>query len=193
MFVTQRVICVSLFAIALMASGGRAQPAKPSETSQGRSLLNRVRHAENTIRRLKSRHEPMDIFLARDVADELNGILRNEPNTPLRPRIEQDLDSVDEILAWHDLQVASAYMQWHPRRFPQAESRLIDITQKYRKFSKMDEVFFRLGVIALQTEHPDDAARYLCTLAINYRTSEYLEFALRELNRIGKSTANCGP
>lgn len=179
--------CTSVVILCLLAGSVCAQTA----SGQSPSVIDKVQHAEELISRLRAGKEPKDINLARAAAKELNEILQIDPKTSFRTQIEFDLDWVNEILALHELQIAAFYMgRAHALRG--AAARLGDITQNYPKFSKMDEVFFRLGVVAIQRDQADDASRYLRTLVCNYPISEYREFAFRELNRMGVSwTEGC--
>lgn len=113
-------------------------------------------------------------------AKELNEILTLDPQTTFRTQIESDLDWLNEIIATHHLQFATFYME-RGRGLDGARSRLREITQQYPKFSKMDEVLFRLATVALKQDRTDDAARYLSTLACKYPASEFLPRAVREL------------
>jgi Outer membrane lipoprotein len=182
MFILKHINLTSLLALFLLTGpiGGQISFGQ----SQSESVADKLQRAEQAISRLRSQEEPRDINLARQAASELNSILRIEPKTVFLNQVEYDLDWVNDILAKHDLQVASFYMA-RPHASRASETRLLEITRNYPKFSKMDEVFFRLGVVALQDERSDDASKYLRTLICKHLGSEYVDFAFRELNRIG--------
>lgn len=178
------IAATSLIILLVLAGSAGAQ----STSSQPDSVADKLQHAEEVMSRLRAQKQPGDINLARQAAKDLNEILQIDPKTSLRTQIEFELDWVNEILGLHELLVVAFYMG-RPHALRAAEARLTDISRNYPKFSKMDEVFFRLGVVAIQDERPKDAAGHFKTLVCNYSHSEYLESALRELNLMGVSAS----
>jgi hypothetical protein len=179
-----RMIAATSFIILLVLAGS---VGAQTTSSQSDSVADKLQHAEEVMSRLKLQ-KLRDINLARQAARDLNEILQIDPKTSFRTQIEFDLDWVNEILGVHELLVAAFYMG-RPHALRAADARLTDITRNYPKFSKMDEVFFRLGIVALKDDRPKDAAGYFKTLVCNYSRSEYLESALRELNLMGVSAS----
>lgn len=121
------------------------------------------------------------------VKRQLRSILQNDPGSPFRFQIEQDLFSVGEILAKHDLAIASYYLQRGIVRGSTkgAEGRLLQITREYPGYSKMDEVLLKLADISVRDERPDDASAYLRKLLSDYPLSDYAGAAFEKLNLIG--------
>jgi hypothetical protein len=163
------------------------------ETASNQSTADVLAKVEETLLVLKSQTGPKNIDLVRRLERQLTSILQTEPNTIFRERIESNLDLVNENLAFHDLLVAQLYMgSTHFHSLRGAASRLGGITQKYPKFSKMDEVLIRLAQVALEDERKDDATIYLWRLVCNYPGSEYIGSAFQQLNQIGvKSWEGC--
>ena len=152
------------------------------------STAERLRRVEETLQSSVSRK---DIEVMRKAQRELKSILETDSSSAFRPQVETNLDIVNEYLAYHDLLVAAFYMNkehGHSHTLLGARSRLQGIIQNYPKFSKMDEVLFRLSVVSIANEVPDDAARYSWKLICNYPNSEYTRAAFDQLNTIGVSS-----
>jgi len=147
----------------------------------------RLRLVEETLKVFKSQELPKDINLLRKAERELKAILEMDSSSVYRAQIEADLEIVNEGLAFHDLQVAAFYMQYGHRLLA-ARSRLLNIIQSYPKFSKMDEVLYRLVVVSIDQEKEDDTVRFGWTLTCNYPTSEYATPAFEHVNKIGVSS-----
>ena len=159
--------------------------------TESRSTGERLRRVEELLQGLRSTREPNDINTLRRVEAELKTIIKTDPLSIYKSQIEADLDFVNERIAHHDLLVAAFYMnRGHGLRG--ASSRLRDITQHYPKFSKMDEVLFRLSIVSVTQEQEEDAIRYSWTLICNYPNSEYVPKSFDQLNSIGvKSWEGC--
>jgi outer membrane protein assembly factor BamD (BamD/ComL family) len=146
----------------------------------------RLRRVEETLQNLESRQR---IEILRKAQRELKDIVETDPSSVFKPQVEANLDLVNENLAYHDLLVAAFYMNiGNGHRLVGARSRLEGIIQHYPKFSKMDEVLFRLSVVSINQEKEDEAARYCWRLICNYPISEYVRAAFDQLNRIGVSS-----
>lgn len=157
-------------------------------TSETQSLSpgERLRRVEETLHSLQTRKERPDLEVMRRLQTELNGLLVTD--SVFKSQVEANLESVNENLAYHDLMVAAFYMNTRNGHFRGAASRLQNITQRYPKFSKMDEVFFRLIVISLSQEKKDLAIHYCWSLICNYPNSEYVNAAFDHLNDLGVSS-----
>lgn len=131
--------------------------------------------------------QPGNVSLLRKLETELKGILAADSSTVFKSEVEAKLDLINENLAYHDLMIAAFYMDQN-RSLRGAASRLQNITQRYPKFSKMDEALFRLGVVSQRSEKNDQAVRYYWTLICNFPRSEYVNKSFNQLNRIGVSS-----
>jgi len=150
------------------------------------STAERLRRVDETLQSLEYRK---DIEVLRKAQRELNSILETDTSSVFKPQIQANLDLVNENLAYHDLLVAAFYMnKGHGHSLVGARSRLQNIPQNYPKFSKMDEVLFRLSVVSIANEDPEEAARYCWKLICNYPNSEYAKPAFERLNEIGVSS-----
>ena len=156
--------------------------------TQSLSPGERLRRVEETLHSLQTRKEqPRHIDVMRSLQAELTGILARD--SVFKSQVESNLELVNENLAYHDLMVANFYMSvGNGHRSRAAASRLQDITQRYPKFSKMDEVFFRLIVVSLAQEKKDLAIHYCWSLICNFPNSEYVKAAFDHLNELGVSS-----
>ena len=163
---------VALVALAICVSAGSIS------AQENQSIPDRLQHTEQLVCRVRSGWR--DLNLIYKAVKQLNEILTLDPQTTFRTQIEYDLDWLNEIVASHHLHLATFYME-RGRGLDGARSRLREITQMYPKFSKMDEVLFRLASVALKQDRADEAARYVNTLACKYPASEFLPRAVTEL------------
>jgi outer membrane protein assembly factor BamD (BamD/ComL family) len=146
----------------------------------------RLRQVEKTLQKVET---PKGIEVLRKAQLELKSILETDRSSVFKSQVETNLDLVNEHLALHDLLIAAFYMsKGHGHSLIGARSRLQGIIQNYPKFSKMDEVLFRLSVISIANEEPEEAARYSWKLICNYPNSEYTRAAFDQLNTIGVSS-----
>ena len=157
-----------------------------SET-QSLSPGERLRQVEETLYSLQTRKDQPQIAVVRRLQAELNGLLVTD--SVFKSQVEANLELVNENLAYHDLMVAGFYMSTgNGHKSRAAASRLQNITQRYPKFSKMDEVFFRLIVVSLVQQQKDLAIHYCWSLICNFPNSEYVKAAFDHLNDLGVSS-----
>jgi outer membrane protein assembly factor BamD len=130
-----------------------------------------------------------DISHARKAEQRLKVMLQQCPQSSLRPAAELRLRETQDNLAMHNLQVARFYYDTRYKHnklgLKGAQDRLKEITDKYRTFCLMDEVYFRLATTYQEEEEPDEAAKYYQLLVRDYPNSEYVEKAKDQLNIIG--------
>lgn len=137
-----------------------------------------------------------DVTHARKAETQLKVILQQFPKTTLRGDVQQRLDEVQENLAMHNLQIARFYRDRSDQNkggLKGAQSRLLEITQKYPNFSYMDEVLFMLGTTYMLEEEPDEAAKYYQQIARDYSNGEYAEKAKEQLGVIGAPVPDPDP
>ncbi|HKR01014.1 MAG TPA: outer membrane protein assembly factor BamD [Pyrinomonadaceae bacterium] len=137
-----------------------------------------------------------DVTRARKAEQRLKAILQQFPNTQLRAAVEQRLFEVQENLGMHSLQIARFYRDRFYRGvggLKGAQSRLLEIVQKYPRFTYMDEVLFMLGDLYIQEEEPDEAAKYFQMIARDYPSGDYASKAKEELSKIGASIPDPDP
>jgi outer membrane protein assembly factor BamD len=129
-----------------------------------------------------------DVTRARKAEQRLKALLQQFPNTPIRKDVETRLIEVQENLGMHSLQIARFYRDKFYRGvggLKGAQSRALEIVQKYPHFSYMDEVLFMLGDLYVQEEEPDEAAKYFQMVARDFPNGDFAEKAREELTKIG--------
>jgi outer membrane assembly lipoprotein YfiO len=107
------------------------------------------------------------------------------PNSDYTPIVKQYLDEVRERLALENLGVGDFYAG--KGNFLGASSRYKEITEKYPRFSRMDEVDFKYAQSLLKTENPDEAVKYLDRVVAGYPFSRYSDEAKSQLEKLGKA------
>jgi outer membrane protein assembly factor BamD (BamD/ComL family) len=154
------------------------------DQTESLSTGERLRRVEEQIEVLRTRKHHADIDVLRKLESELRKMLETDPSSVFKSQIEADLDFVNENVGDHELMVASYYMNTG-HGFRAASLRLRNVTQRYPKFSKMDEVLFRLIRVSAANQEEQDAVRYSWSLICNYPNSEYVKPAFEQLNSIG--------
>lgn len=175
---------LALMMVVLFSVANWCNAQETSSETQSLSPGERLRRVEETLQLLQTRKQRPDVDVLRKLEAELKAILVTD--SVFKSQIEADLEIVHESLAYHDLQVAAYFMSnTHGHSWRGAASRLQNITKRYPKFSKMDEVLFHLIDVSVGQEQKDLAVRYCWSLICNYPNSEYVKAAFDHLNRIG--------
>ena len=184
-----RIPTLFLITIFLFGVANYCKAQEAIDEVQMLSAGERLRRVEEMLQDLQSRKAPYDINVLRKAERELKGILEADSSSVFKAQVEANLDIVNERLAFHNLQIASFYMnKGHGHSLLGARSRLQSITQQYPKFSKMDEVLYRLIVVSVAKEKEDETVHYGWSLICNYPKSDYLEATFAHLNKIGVSS-----
>jgi len=129
-----------------------------------------------------------DTSRARKAEQRLKALLQQFPNTPLKPKVQEYLNLVQENLGLHSLQVARFYQERYVHDgvgLKGAQARLREIIEKYPNFTYMDEVLFREGWLYVQEEEPDEAVKYFTRVVRDFPNGDYVEKATEELKKIG--------
>ncbi|HVG39327.1 MAG TPA: outer membrane protein assembly factor BamD [Pyrinomonadaceae bacterium] len=129
-----------------------------------------------------------DVTHARKAEHQLKTVLQQFPKTSLREGLQQRLNEVQENLAMHNFQIGRFYLDRNDREkggLKGAQSRFLEITQKYPNFSYNDEVYYMLAVTYMQEEEPDEAAKWFQRIVRDYPKSDYVEKAKEQLGNIG--------
>jgi tetratricopeptide (TPR) repeat protein len=137
-----------------------------------------------------------DVTHARKAEQQLKVVLQQFPKTTLKGDVQQRLNEVQENLAMHNLQVAQFYYDRNTNNkggLKGAQSRLLEITQKYPYFSYNDKVLYLLATTYMQEEEPDEAAKYFQQIARDYPNSEFAEKAKEQLGVIGAPVPDPDP
>lgn len=188
-----RISILPVVVVVFFSAANYCKAQEPINREQTLPTAERLKGVEKTLKTLRSRKHRNDINLLRKAERELKGILETDPSSVFKSRVEAYLDIVNEGLAYHDLLVASFYMNiGNGQRALAARVRLLNITQHYPKFSKMDEVLFRLSVVSVMDGKEDEAVRYSWKLICNYPNSEYRDAAIKKLDERGVSFSREG-
>lgn len=123
---------------------------------------------------------------------QLMRLLELYPSTDLKPRIEQQLWEVREILGMHELKVARFYFKQR-EAYKASASRTKEIIEKYPQFSRSDEALFLLGVSLFEQEDTEEAVKYFQRLAKFYPESEFYEETVGYLKRLDAEVPEAAP
>ena len=134
---------------------------------------------------------------ARKAEQRLRAALQQFPQTSLRPEFEQRLREAQENLAMHDYGIGNFYLDRFNRGLASnpkgAQSRYQEIVDKYKNFSLMADVLYKLAATYVQEEEPDEAAKYFAQLIRTHPNSEYAEKAKQQLEAIGAEVPQPAP
>jgi len=134
---------------------------------------------------------------ARKAEQRLRAALQQFPQTSLRPEFEQRLREAQENLAMHDYGIGNFYLDRFNRGLASnpkgAQSRYQEIVDKYKNFSLMADVLYKLAATYVQEEEPDEAAKYFAQLVRTHPNSEYAEKAKQQLEAIGAEVPQPAP
>jgi outer membrane assembly lipoprotein YfiO len=151
--------------------------------------------AESEMRRIGL--PDREIPNARRAEQKLKAFIQNYPNSPLRPLVEARLREVQDNLGLHNLYIANYYYKLSVDQkkggLKGAQSRYLEIIEKYPNFSFMDEALFKLAVTYLEEEETDQAARYFQQIVRDYPNSEYVDKSKEQLNLIGAKIPEPNP
>jgi outer membrane protein assembly factor BamD len=138
-----------------------------------------------------------DVTHAQRAEHRLKAMLQQFPQTALRPEVEIRLREVQENLGMHGYSIGNFYYDRYLRGVAPnpkgAQSRYLEVTQKYPHFSRRDKVLYLLGMTYVQQEEPDEAARYFQTLLREFPNSEFAEKAGEQLDAIGAEKPQADP
>ena len=130
-----------------------------------------------------------DIQNAKKAEQRIKVMMQQFPNSSLRPDAELRLQEVQEVLAKHNHLVGDHYMDRYLRGVAPnpkgAQSRYLEIAQKWPKYTGMAEVLSKLARTYIDEEEPDEAAKYLQQIVRFHPNSRYAEKAREQLAAIG--------
>lgn len=122
---------------------------------------------------------------------EIQKFLTLFPNSDYAPIVRQYLDEVRESLATSDLIIGDFYTGRGSHLG--AASRYREITEKYPRYSRMDEVDWKLAQSLKKTENGEEAAKYLSRIVAGYPFSKFFESAKADLGKMGKAIPAVDP
>ncbi len=138
-----------------------------------------------------------DISKAKKAEQRLEALLQQYPNSSLRPLVEARLGEVQDNLGLHNLYVGNFYYKLSVKQekggLKGAQSRYLEILEKYPNFSFMDEALYKLAVTYLLEEETDQAARYFQDIVRDYPNSDHVKEAKEQLELIGAKIPEPNP
>jgi outer membrane protein assembly factor BamD len=130
-----------------------------------------------------------DASRARKAEQRLKALLQQYPNSSLRDEAEVRLAQVQDNLGLHNLWIANFYykraIEQKKAGLKGAQSRYLEILDKYPKFGWLDEALFKLAITYQVEEETDQAARYFQRIVQDYPNGDYAEKAKEQLNLLG--------
>jgi outer membrane protein assembly factor BamD len=138
-----------------------------------------------------------DVTHARKAEQRLKALLQQFPQTSLRPEVQVRLNETQEIEGMHSFNVANFYMDKYLRGAAPnpkgAQSRYLEVVQKYPNFSRMDKALYMLATTYIAEEQPDEAVKYLQRILREFPSSEFAEKASEQLDAIGAEKPSADP
>ena len=122
---------------------------------------------------------------------EFQTFLEKYPSSPLRPKAEQDLRDVQEVLAEGNFRVANFY--YIRGAYRAAGARLLELANRYPLYSQADQANWMLGQIYEKGEHNDIAARYYSRILKDYPLSRLAGDAKNKLVKFGAPVPPADP
>ena len=128
---------------------------------------------------------------------KLKALLQQYQNSYLKGEAETRLKEVQDNLGLHNLIVANYYyalsVDQKKGGLKGAQSRYLEILDKYPDFKFMDEALYKLAVTYLLEEETDQAAKYFQRIVSDYPNSDYVDKAKEQLTLIGATIPQPNP
>lgn len=138
-----------------------------------------------------------DATRAKRAETRLKALLQSYPNSILKKEAEERLRQVQDNLGLHNLLIANYYydlaVDQKKAGLKGAQSRYLEILEKYPNFNFMDQALYKLAVTYLVEEETDQAARYFQKIVADYPNSEYVEKSKEQLGIIGATVPQPNP
>jgi outer membrane protein assembly factor BamD len=119
---------------------------------------------------------------ARDAEAEFQTFLQKYPNDALRPKAEQHLREVQEVLAEGDYRIGYFYYVKGDKRA--AAGRLLIVTSRYPLYTRSDRALWMLGDIFEKSERKEIAGRYYARIVRDYPLSPLVNDAKSRLTAL---------
>src|SRR5262245_29836865 len=126
-----------------------------------------------------------DASMAKQAEHQLKAAEQACRNSPSLEQVQGDLKTVQQVLGLHELDIARFYME-NRQAFKAGEGRLREIVNNYPFFSYTDESLYRLGVVLVEQEQPEEASEYFTRLVRDYSKSEFAGKGKEYLEKLGK-------
>ncbi len=135
---------------------------------------------------------------AKRAESRLKALMQQYPKSILIPDAQERLRQVQDNLGLHNLLIANFYYslavdQKKNAGLKGAQSRYIEILNKYPNFCFMDEALYKIANTYLVEEETDQAARYFQKIVTDYPNSEWLDKAKEQLGLMGATVPPANP
>jgi outer membrane assembly lipoprotein YfiO len=138
-----------------------------------------------------------DVTHAKRAETKLKALIQQYGSSALKGEAETRLQQVQDNIGLHDLYIANYYyalsVDQKKAGLKGAQSRYLEILEKYPNFKFMDEALYKLAVTYLIEEETDQAARYFQEIVSEYPNSDYVDKAKEQLNLIGATIPQPNP
>jgi outer membrane protein assembly factor BamD len=138
-----------------------------------------------------------DVTNAKRAEQKLKAFYQQYANSPLRAEADVRLKEVQNNIALHDLNAGSYYYKLSVDQkkggLKGAQSRFLEIVQKYPNFTYLDEPLYKLAVTYQLEEETEQAAKYYQQLVRDFPYSDYAEKAKEQLELMGASIPEPNP
>lgn len=138
-----------------------------------------------------------DITPAKIAEQRLRAMLQQYPNSSLRGEAEKRLEEVQDNLGLHNLYVGNYYykqsVDYQKGGLKGAQSRYLEIMEKYPNFSFMDEALYKVAVTYMVEEETDQAAKFFQRIVRDYPNSDYVDESKKQLELIGATIPEPDP
>ncbi|HYJ92152.1 MAG TPA: outer membrane protein assembly factor BamD, partial [Pyrinomonadaceae bacterium] len=128
---------------------------------------------------------------------KLKSLLQQYSTCSLAGEAETRLKEVQDNLGLHNLYIANYYYSLSVDQkkggLKGAQSRFLEILEKYPDFKFMDEALYKLAVTYMLEEETDQAARYFQRIVSEYPNSDYVDKAREQLGIIGATVPQPNP
>ena len=138
-----------------------------------------------------------DQKVTREALQSYEELLRLYPTSSYIPEAREDMRLITDRLAAHELTIGTFYSSFYGRGICQATiQRLENLPEDYPSFSRMDEVWYHLGMAYSKCRRQDDADRAFATLRNDYPDSELVpkieKFEKQFARQVAKSARKGG-
>lgn len=138
-----------------------------------------------------------DVTNAKRAEQKLKAFYQQYADSPIRAEADIRMKEVQDNIALHDLGVGNQYYKQSVGQqkggLKGAQSRYLEITQKYPNFSFLDEALYKVAVTYQIEEETEQAAKYYQRLVRDFPYSDYFEKAKEQLELMGASIPEPNP
>lgn len=138
-----------------------------------------------------------DMTRAKRAEQRLKAFFQQYSNSSVAAEATQRLNEVQDNLGLHNLSIANYYytqsVGQQKAGLKGAQSRYREIEEKYKNFSFMDEVYYKMAVTYQIEEETEEAAKYFKKIVTDYPYSDYVEKSKEQLQLMGEPIPPVNP